>query len=154
MDPDQVFSIAEEIRLAVAPVFLLTALAALSTLLSQRLTRCIDRVRVLAGSRQDASGQTAQGVLRRRLRVIQWSIRFSISAAILTCFVVVAIFASDTLLGDLATVGNIDIDGEPATIAHLDILRHRPLRQRESFRPAGQILRRTYRPSCALVIAI
>ncbi len=104
MDPDQVFSIAEEIRLAVAPVFLLTALAALSTLLSQRLTRCIDRVRVLAGSRQDASGQTAQGMLRRRLRVIQWSIRFSISAAILTCFVVVAIFASDTLLGDLEVV--------------------------------------------------
>lgn len=104
MDPDQVFSIAEEIRLAVAPVFLLTALAALSTLLSQRLTRCIDRVRALAGSRQDASGQTAQGVLRRRLRVIQWSIRFSISAAILTCLVVVAIFASDTLLGDLEII--------------------------------------------------
>lgn len=104
MDPDQVFSIAEEIRLAVAPVFLLTALAALSTLLSQRLTRCIDRVRALAGSRQDASGQTARGVLRQRLRVIQWSIRFSISAAILTCLVVVAIFASDTLLGDLEII--------------------------------------------------
>jgi len=102
-DANEVFNIAEEIRLAVAPVFLLTALAALSTLLSQRLARLLDRARATAEA-DEAAGKARRIGLRRRMRMIQWSVRCSISAAVLTCFVVIAIFATDTLLGDLAVV--------------------------------------------------
>lgn len=102
-DPIQLYNIAEEIRLAVAPVFLLTALGALLTLLSQRLTRFLDRMRALP---QEGDAQSAQSdmrlILRKLLNLIQWAIRCSATAAILTCLVVIGIFASDVLLGDLS----------------------------------------------------
>lgn len=104
MNPNEIYNIADEIRLAVAPVFLLTALAALLNLTTQRLTRLLDRLRVQAVGEDGAPNEIATAVLRRRLRVIQWSIRGGISAAILICFVVIAIFMTDTLLGDLAIV--------------------------------------------------
>lgn len=103
-DPVVTYTIAEEIRLAVAPVFLLTALAALSTLLSQRLTRLVNAVRATREADDGGGDAAVRSALRRRLRMVQWSIRASICAAILTCFVVVAIFATDTLLGDLSVV--------------------------------------------------
>ena len=121
-DPVVAYSIAEEIRLAVAPVFLLTALAALSTLLTQRLTRLLDTVRAAS----DAAGppdEPVRAVLRRRLRLVQWSIRASICAAILTCFVVVAIFATDTLLGDLSmTISALFIGAMLLVVASLVLL--------------------------------
>lgn len=94
-------SISDEIRLALTPVFLLTALGTLLALLSARLTRCVDRMRSVTASGTAAS-DTGMAMLRRRLRLTQWAIRFAIAAAILVCLVVISIFISDFVLPDFS----------------------------------------------------
>ena len=101
-DPIQTISVAQEIRLSLGPVFVLSALAALAALLSQRLTRCADLLRAVPPAGQAALTDTARAALRRRMRVIQWSIQFSVASGIAICFVVIAIFANDTLAPDLS----------------------------------------------------
>jgi hypothetical protein len=96
-------SISDEIRLALTPVFLLTALGTLLVLLSARLTRCIDRMRSVLASGTPAS-DTGMAMLRRRLRLTQWAIRLAIAAAILVCLVVISIFISDFVLPDFSSV--------------------------------------------------
>lgn len=90
--------IAEEIRLAVAPVFLLTAIATILTLFSSRMGRIADRL----DTRADDAPQTATPVLLRRLRLVQWAILTAVAAGLAVCAVVVLIFLSDTVLGDLS----------------------------------------------------
>lgn len=96
-------SISDEIRLALTPVFLLTALGTLLLLLSARLTRCVDRMRSVIASGTAASDR-GTAVLRRRLRLTQWAIRLAIGAAILVCLVVVSIFVSDFVLPDFSAL--------------------------------------------------
>ena len=74
--------IAHAIQLAVAPVFLLTGIAALLAVMTNRLARVIDRARSIeqtwpslnadarAGARVDI------GNLERRRRVCSWSINY------------------------------------------------------------------------------
>ena len=84
---DHVSEISRVIQLAVAPVFLLTALATLIGSLNMRLGRIVDRRRVLLARRSssapgEVSGEVVEelAVLARRSRLIYWSI----FAAVLT----------------------------------------------------------------------
>jgi len=96
--------IAHVIQLAVAPVFLLTGVGALLSVMTNRLARVIDRARVLeaqfAGFDQNArAAATAElGVLARRARLASWAINFCTFAALLVCSVVATLFI-DTFLG-------------------------------------------------------
>lgn len=110
--------IAQNIQLAVAPVFLLSAVGILLTVLTNRLARVIDRARKLedmapaAASGPDLRERQEQlRVLARRARMLNRAITASVVCALLVAFVVVAIFVNEFVGFDMS-----------ATIAVLFIL--------------------------------
>jgi DNA-binding protein len=102
--------ITRAIQLAVAPVFLLTAIGTIITALNNRLSRAVDRRRVL----QDRLLQAVQDVaieakaelatLARRSRLIYFSILAAVTAALLVCLVVACAFVAALLAIDLSKV--------------------------------------------------
>jgi hypothetical protein len=96
--------IAHVIQLAVAPVFLLTGLGALLSVMTNRLSRVIDRARLVEGmwtalgeaARTGARGEL--GTLARRAHLASWAINFCIFSGLLVCGVIGTLFL-DALLG-------------------------------------------------------
>ncbi len=92
---------AHAIQLAIAPVFLLTGIAALLGVMATRLARVIDRARWLeAGwtgfdSDARASARLELGVLEQRRHVCSWSINFCTVAALVICIVIVTLFMEE-----------------------------------------------------------
>jgi hypothetical protein len=99
--------IAHAIQLAVAPVFLLTGVAALLSVMAARLARVIDRARSFEKTwpSLDANGKAAArleiGTLERRRRVCSWSINFCAAAALLVCLVIVTLFVEEFFAANL-----------------------------------------------------
>jgi hypothetical protein len=100
--------IAHSIQLAVAPVFLLSAVGAFLTVLTNRLGRIIDRARVLDGSSPQAHGRDGALVkaelryLSARARFIHYAITLSTSCALIISLVIVTLFAGVALERNLA----------------------------------------------------
>lgn len=96
--------IAHVIQLAVAPVFLLTGVGALLSVMTNRLARVIDRARVLEAqfANLNETGRPAAtvelGVLAKRAKLASWAINFCTFAALLVCSVVATLFI-DAFLG-------------------------------------------------------
>lgn len=93
----QVASIAHVIQLAVAPVFLLTGVAGMLSVLTNRLSRVIDRARLLEGRLQEERAKHPElrqelGLLSRRARLINWAISLCTLCALLVCAVIVVLF--------------------------------------------------------------
>jgi hypothetical protein len=92
---------AHAIQLAVAPVFLLTGVAALIGVMATRLARVIDRARHFetVWSSLDVNGKAAARLemrnLERRRRVCSWSINYCTAAALLVCLVIVTLFVEE-----------------------------------------------------------
>lgn len=90
--------IVHAIQLAVAPVFLLTGLGALLSVMTSRLGRVIDRARLLEErwEVQDEAARVAISVeleiLARRARMAGYAINLCTSAALLICIVIAALF--------------------------------------------------------------
>ncbi len=92
-------TVSHAIQLAIAPVFLLTGIAALLGVMANRLSRVIDRARYFeqhwagldAGTR--AASRLELRNLERRRRVCSWSINLCTTAALLICLVIVSLFA-------------------------------------------------------------
>jgi len=87
------------IQLAVAPVFLLAGIAGFLNVMSGRLGRIVDRARVverralsLKNETFIASNQKELNALRRRIRLINWSIGCCTVSALLVCMLVVTLF--------------------------------------------------------------
>ena len=104
-----VTSIAHVIQLSIAPVFLLTAVGAMLGVLSNRLSRAVDRARALE-SRCRGAAADELAILRRQLTVlnrrIHWIYRAMVLCAVcalLICSVIVTAFAS-TLAGKVLAV--------------------------------------------------
>ncbi len=101
---DHIVSIADVIRLAVAPVFLLSGIAALLNVLTNRLARIVDRGRHLEVEFPSAAPGRVQtlreslGRLARRARLVSWGISLCTGSAILISIVVVVLFI-DSLTG-------------------------------------------------------
>ena len=101
-------TIAHVIQLAVAPVFLLTGVGALLGVLTNRLSRIVDRRRVLESMRMgmDGAGLDAllleAGYLVRRGRLINRAISLCTTAALLVCLVIVALFVGAFLNIDMS----------------------------------------------------
>lgn len=100
--------IAHVIQIAVAPVFLLTGIAGILSVLSLRLGRITDRARVLEQripqiyeSKQRDWLRSHGDLLWRRMRMINWAIRLSVGGALLVCLVVVALFVDDGWVVDI-----------------------------------------------------
>ena len=95
---------ARAIQLALAPVFLLSGIAGLLGVMTARLSRIIDRGRHLTESPQDNLVLPPQEranelrALQRRRRIANVAITACTLAALLTCLVIVLLFA-EVLLG-------------------------------------------------------
>lgn len=94
-----VTGVGQVIELAVAPVFLLSAIGAVLVVLTNRLARIIDRARVLEAQLPAAAGGGAppalQGeldTLSQRAMLIHRAITLLIATAVLVCSTIVALF--------------------------------------------------------------
>ncbi|GLI39166.1 DUF2721 domain-containing protein [Geobacter hydrogenophilus] len=101
MQPEPVISnISHVIQLSVAPVFLLTGVGSILSVLINRLGRIVDRIRVvdqklIASARDDkASLRFELTTLGRRMRLINWAISLCITCALLVCLVIAMLFVS------------------------------------------------------------
>ena len=100
--------ISQVIQLAIAPVFLLTAIATMINAMNTRLGRIVDRRRVVQ-DRIDASGGVSnEGCasemdhLRRRSRLVYFAMFGTVLAALLICLVVAGSFLGALLGVDIA----------------------------------------------------
>lgn len=93
--------IARVIELAVAPVFLLTAISGALSVLSTRLGRIIDRGRRLnemtaaAGCTETADVDEEQRQLAIRARLVNRAIRMCTMSALFVCFVIIGLFLDE-----------------------------------------------------------
>ncbi len=94
MEPSSL-SIAQEIQLSLAPVFLLTAIAGLLTFVSGRMSRVSDRLRETAAG----DARVARDLLFR-MRLNRIAINAKLVAAALVCCVIVLIYISDYVAAD------------------------------------------------------
>ena len=90
--------ITHTIQLAVAPVFLLTALGTTLSVLVTRLARIVDRARRVEGRLREESGVHRDATLvelralEGRARLIHWALTFGTSAALLVCLLIAVAF--------------------------------------------------------------
>src|SRR6478672_8781908 len=99
--PDlSVSTVAEIVRLALAPVFLLSGIGAFLNVLASRLSRIVDRSRQLEPMLLASRGREHDRwiadlkTLDLRMSLINWATGFSVTSAILTCLVVILLFAA------------------------------------------------------------
>jgi hypothetical protein len=105
--------IAHAIQLAVAPVFLLTGVAALLGVMATRLARIIDRARwfderweQLTEARRTAAQRELRQLEHRR-HVASWAINYSTFAALLVCVVVTTLFIDAFFATDLKWLAGV-----------------------------------------------
>ena len=93
--------IAHAIQLAIAPVFLLTGIAAMLGVMANRLARVIDRARDLEqrwpqlDEAMRADARIELQALEKRRHLASWSINFCTGAALLVCLVIVTLFVEE-----------------------------------------------------------
>jgi hypothetical protein len=103
-----VFDITRVIQLAIAPVFLLSAIATIINVLITRLSRAVDRRRTLEehlSIYQDEHLQQAISELRmlqQRITLTLWSVTLAVLAALLICLLVATAFAAAYVSLDLS----------------------------------------------------
>src|SRR3954465_6169452 len=96
-------TVAEIVRLALAPVFLLSGIGAFLNVLAARLSRIVDRSRdvgslVLTSRGQEHGRWIADlKVLDRRMSLVSWATGLAVTSAVLTCLVVVLLFAANLI---------------------------------------------------------
>lgn len=100
--------IAHVIQLAIAPVFLLTAVGTLLAVLSGRLGRSVDRRRALVAAMPEldaANGDKARGELafvQQRIRIIYAAIALAVACALLICLLIAVAFVDALITVNLS----------------------------------------------------
>ena len=108
MNPDHVTDVARLIQLAVAPVFLLTAVGTIIGVLTTRLGRAIDRSRLLEDRLHQLppEGQMAVreelGVLSRRVRLVYAAIVLAVICALFVGLLIAVAFVDAFINVDLS----------------------------------------------------
>jgi len=103
-----VFDITRAIQLAVAPVFLLTAIGTLINALMGRLGRAVDRRRKLEELLSAFEGETRDSmnreleVLARRIKLVLWAMAFAVFSALLVCVLIGTAFLGAFVALDLS----------------------------------------------------
>jgi hypothetical protein len=105
-----VFDITRVIQLAVAPVFLLSAIGTIINALTGRLARAVDRRRLVEERVQDAAADSQAQVdmivelklLARRIVLVLWSIGFAVFSALLVCILIGTAFVGAFTALDLS----------------------------------------------------
>lgn len=109
--------VAHVIQLAVAPVFLLTGVGAILSVLVNRLGRVVDRFRSLDSLTKEVDDKALNSIatemerLSRRARMIHWAIGLCTSSALFVCMVIANMF--------IGTITGIEM---PIIIASLFVL--------------------------------
>lgn len=127
--PDQLTDLSHAIQLAVAPVFLLTALATLINALNGRLARVVDRRRVIqkrlqthADPEQVAALEQELAQLYRRGNLIYQAIFCQVLGALLVCLVVAGAFVGTLIRFEVThTVATLFIAAMLAMIVGLGL---------------------------------
>jgi hypothetical protein len=110
-DFQNVGAVAHVIQLSVAPVFLLTAIGTMLSVMTNRLARIIDRARIheakLEATPPEAVAtmakiNTALTTLSRRADLIGHAITLCTSTAVLVCTVIALLFLGDFLRYDIS----------------------------------------------------
>ena len=95
-----VTTVAEIVRLAVAPVFLLSGIGAFLNVCASRLSRIIDRSRAVEPRLLESRGTEHDRwigelrVLDKRMSLVSWAIFLSVLSSVLTCLLVALLFAA------------------------------------------------------------
>jgi hypothetical protein len=100
MSPASLTNVVETIRVAVAPVFLLTGLAALLSVMTGRVARIIDRARLLGdrpAKELPADQQSERRILPGRIRLIRRAILLAALSALAVCLVIVLLFVASLI---------------------------------------------------------
>ncbi|MEO6146301.1 MAG: DUF2721 domain-containing protein [Sulfuriferula sp.] len=92
-------TVAHVIQLSVGPVFLLTGIGAMLSVLTNRLARVVDRFRTLNNTQDDEriAYQQEMARLLSRARWIHWAISLCTVSALLICIVIAALFVGSEL---------------------------------------------------------
>jgi uncharacterized membrane protein (DUF485 family) len=104
----QVSEIAGVIQLSVAPVFLLAGVGALVNAMSTRLSRAVDRARLLVGELDGADATQAARIhdelqsISRRARLVTWAIALAVLCALMVTLLLIAAFFDAFLATDLS----------------------------------------------------
>jgi hypothetical protein len=104
-----IIDITRVIQLAIAPVFLLTAIGTFINALNTRLARAVDRRRIVrqqltAGGEGVAQMRAELTQIQRRVSLIYQAILAAVVAALLVCLVVAGAFVGALLSFDLSTM--------------------------------------------------
>ncbi|MDB4832556.1 DUF2721 domain-containing protein [Methylophilaceae bacterium] len=93
----------EIIQMAVAPAFLLTALGAILTVMANRLSRIVDRHRVLREQKKSKDNKITIELasLKHRAKCTHWAIAFTTIAALLISLLIAMIFITVEVYIDL-----------------------------------------------------
>jgi hypothetical protein len=108
VDNQTVGAVAHVIQLSVAPVFLLTAIGTMLSVMTNRLGRVIDRARVLEAKLEIAPPAAVPhlhaylATLSRRADLIGHAITLCTSTAVLVCSVIALLFLGDYLRYDMS----------------------------------------------------
>jgi hypothetical protein len=100
-------NIGSAIQQALAPVFLLTAIAGMLNVMVHRLSRVVDRARHLEGQMAGYPSERRRiamddlAVLAKRMTAANWAIALCTLAAVLVCLVVVLLFVEKLVGGKL-----------------------------------------------------
>jgi hypothetical protein len=103
-----VAAVADIVRLAIAPVFLLSGIAAFINVCASRLSRIVDRSRQIEPLLLQSRGNEHERwlgelrVLDRRMSLVGWAISLSVLSAVLICAVVVLLFGASLTRFDVA----------------------------------------------------
>lgn len=104
----QATEMAHVIQLSVAPVFLLSGIGALLSVLSTRVGRIVDRSRQIEDKHADTNEQPHPhtqceiDMLSRRARVANWAISLCTTCALLICTLIVILFVGAFLSIDVS----------------------------------------------------
>ena len=102
-------TVAEIVRLAVAPVFLLSGIGAFLSVCATRLSRIVDRSRdieprlLASRGREHDRWLEELHVLDRRMSLVSWAISLSVTSAVMICAVVVLLFSASLTRWHFAT---------------------------------------------------
>jgi hypothetical protein len=118
--------IAGVIQLAVAPVFMLTAVGAILAALNMRLGRAVDRRRVLEERLHAMSAEEARtareelATIARRVRLAYLAILFAVVAGLFTCLLIAGAFLGAFVKTDISyMIGSMFVLAMLALIACL-----------------------------------
>jgi MFS family permease len=105
-----IFDITRAIQLAVAPVFLLTAIGTIINALTGRLARAVERRRQLEDLLPAYEGEAHEDMLMelvsiaRRIRLTLWSIALAVVSALFVCLLISFAFVGGFVELDLARI--------------------------------------------------